>query len=102
MATKNKKIETRLDPETYKQLEHLAEQYGTSIYNMVQICINLRLGIGTVSKNGEYRILSCAVNEETYNKLNTIANELGANMPSLVWSSILYTVKKQFPQIKWD
>lgn len=89
MATKNKKIETRLDPETYKRLEYLAEQYRTSVYNMVQICINLRLeGIKRMSKAEEYKVLSCVADEETYNKLNTVANELGVNIPTLAYYTL--------------
>lgn len=103
MATKNKKIETRLDPDTYAALEELAEQYGTSIYNMVQICINLRLaGIKKNSKATGYKFVSCAVSDENFEKLTIAANELNVNMPSLVWSSIQFTMKKNCPQIDLD
>ncbi len=103
MATKNKKIETRLDPDTYAALEELSEQYGTSIYNMVQICIELRLaGMKKSSKVTGYKYVSCAVSDDNFEKLTIAANEWNINIPSLVWSSILFTMKKNCPQINLD
>ena len=36
MATKNRKVETRLDDDTYRLLEQIAEDSETSIYELIQ------------------------------------------------------------------
>lgn len=103
MATKNKKIETRLNPSTYEDLKNLAEEYGVSIYEMTQMCIYWGIaGRKGLSKDKGYRVLSCIADGEIYKKLTILADELGVNIPTLVWSSLLYTMKRKFPHIKWE
>ena len=96
MATKNKKIETRLDKETYDLLKEAADNFERSMYAMVALFIYRGLDELNRPKNvpPEHRCVSLLVSDEVYKKLDKMADEYGGTIPDVVWSCVLDTLKR--------
>lgn len=86
MATKNKKIETRITPESYMRLKAIADKHEMSIYEIVQDFIYN--GIEECCVSGGGRTVLAFVNNEMYDKLVEIAEEYDATIQGVVWNCI--------------
>lgn len=97
MATKNKKIETRLDPETYAALEEVAENFEMSTYAVIRRFIFR--GIDEVRRPDNipptHRAVSLMVSNEVYEILDKLANEYGGTVPDVVWTCVLDVIERR-------
>ena len=89
MATKNKKVETRLDDDRYRLLEQIAEDSETSIYELIQRFI----GWGVESRRplkeqSGVRIVSGIVSKEVYKMLEHFSNKENASISEVVTTCI--------------
>jgi len=89
MATKNRKVETRLDDGTYKLLEQIAEDCEISIYELVQRFI--MWGVESrkpLKEQSGGRIVSGVASKEAYKMIEYFSNKKNISISEVVTACI--------------
>lgn len=92
MATKKKKIETRIEPDDYLILKNIADKSEMSVYGIVQDFIHA--GIKDCTEYDGARAITVFANNEMYDKLSELADEHDTTVQNAAWNCIRAYLKR--------
>ena len=100
MTTKNKKIETRLEPETRAEFERLADDLGVSPYTAVQWAIDCFIDKYKRPKDVpmKFRGVSGITPDDYYQKISLLADKYNTTIIDVVSSIINRAIERMEKQ----
>ncbi|RHL39197.1 hypothetical protein DW027_08200 [Bacteroides xylanisolvens] len=100
MTTKNKKIETRLEPETRAEFERLADDLGVSPYTAVQWAIDCFIDKYKRPKDVpmKFRGVSGIIPDDYYQKISLLADKYNTTIIDVVSSIINRAIERMEKQ----